>query len=376
MSNRGESSIEELADVMPGTAAAIEDGIERGWHFGAQISVWHDERIVANSGVGTIDGTIPMGDDALNLWMSAGKPIGAVVAKLLEARGLIDLDTPVPEYWPEFGVNGKEAITTRHILTHTAGIRTAESASSKTDLDEVLSIIAETRIEQDWAPGKRAGYHAFSGWQVLGELVRRISGQRYDEFAEVEVFRPLGMKTSTYLISTQQAEELGERFAPLHGRTAEGLKPHPEATPEFTSSFVRPGGGLFSDALDLTRFYRMLLSFGELEGTKMLEPNDAAEITSPQRTGMVDETFGHVMDWGLGVMFDNKIYGTTAPYGYGPHASARTFGHGGRQAATGFADPENDLVVALVFNGMPGEPTHDKRLRQATAAIYEDLRLA
>lgn len=373
----GESGfIEQLADVMPKTTAIVESGIEQGLHLGAQICVWHDGSDFVNAGVGTIDGSVPMSPEAVNLWMSSGKPVGAVAMKLLEHDGLLDLDAPVADYWPGFGTNGKESITSRHILTHTCGIRTAEVAASSTDLDEVLAILEKAEIERDWIPGKRAAYHAFSGWQVLGEMVRRISGRPYDEFVKSEIFEPLAMESSTFVLSPEHAAKLRDNFAPMYGRTSEGLKLYSEATPEFTSAFTRPGGGLHCTAHDLARFYRMVLGFGELDGHKLLEPSDVAEITSPQRTGMLDETFGQVMDWGLGIMLDNKIHGPAAPYGYGAHASARTFGHGGRQSSTGFVDPEHELVVALVFNGMPGEPSHDRRLRQVTAAIYEDLELA
>ena len=62
------------------------------------------------------------------------------------------------------------------------------------------------------------------------------------------------------------------------------------------------------------------------------------------------------MDWGLGTIIDSNRYGVdTVPYGYGKHSSPTTFGHGGSQSSVGFADPERKLVVAVVFNGMPGE---------------------
>ena len=94
------------------------------------------------------------------------------------------------------------------------------------------------------------------------------------------------------------------------------------------------------------------------------------------RFGMFDETFRHVMDWGLGFIVDSKRYGPeTVPYGFGPHASSRTFGHGGAESSIGFADPEAGLVVAWVANGMPGEARHNRRNRAINAAIYEDLGL-
>lgn len=367
--------IEPLADVLPKTESAIKTGIEQGWHLGAQVCVWQDGSLLANAGVGTIDGSVPMDADALNLWLSSGKPIGAVAVKLLERDGLLNLDEPVSIYWPEFGTNGKEAITTRHILTHTAGIRTADIAGSYSDFSEVLLAIANARIEPDWVPGKRAGYHAFGGWQVIGELVRRLNGSDYDEFVRERIFDPLSMNSSTFGLFSMPSMKLRDRVVPMHMSKRGEFGRDPQFSPEFVSSFPRPGGGLHSTASDMVRFYRMLLGFGELEGQKLLEPSDVVEITSPQRTGMKDMTFGQVMDWGLGVMFDNKIHGSATPYGYGAHASQRTFGHGGRESSSAFADPEHDLAVALVFNAMPGEPTHDRRLRLVTAAIYEDLAL-
>lgn len=363
-------------DVLPGTGAAIENGIEQRWHLGAQISVWHDDRPVVDDAIGMSDGTAPLTPAALLLWLSSGKPIGAVAVKLLERDEQLDLDEPIAIYWPEFAANGKEAITTRHILTHTAGMRTADIAGSYSEFSEVISAIANARLERDWIPGKGAGYHAFGGWQVIGELVRRLSGSNYDEFVRERVFEPLGMGSSSFGLFAQSSVGLRSRVAPMYTAKGGEFELEQQYSPEFVSSFPRPGGGLYSNASDMTRFYRMLLAFGDLDGQKVLEPGEVADITSPQRTGVLDQTFGQVMDWGLGVMFDNKIHGTAAPYGYGAHASANTFGHGGRQSSTAFADPENNLVIALVFNAMPGEPTHDRRLRQVTTAIYEDLELA
>lgn len=362
--------------MLPKTEETITKGIEIGWHPGAQICVWHDGELAANTGLGTARGSIPMAADSVNLWLSAGKPIGPVAVELLVQDGLLDIDEPVVAYWPEFGSNGKDVITTRHILTHTAGIRTAEIAAGKTDLAEVNEIIANARLERDWVPGQRAGYHAFSGWQVLAGVVKRISGSDYADFVADRIFGPLEMTSSSFRLSPEEVKTLGDRFSPMHITKNGVIEEDSSHAPAVTSSFTRPGGGLRSTASDLVRFYRMLLNFGDLGGVQLLRPNRAAEITSPQRTGIKDETFGHVMDWGLGVMFDNKVHGPAAPYGYGPHASGKTFGHGGRESSTGFADPEHNLAVAVVFNGMPGELANDRRLRMVTSAIYEDLGLA
>ena len=91
-----------------------------------------------------------------------------------------------------------------------------------------------------------------------------------------------------------------------------------------------------------------------------------AALTARRRAGMLDETFGAVMDWGLGVMVNSWHYaGKPTPYGYGDHAGRDAFGHGGRQSSLVFADPEHGLSVAFAANGMPGEagkpPSHPAR---------------
>ncbi len=66
----------------------------------------------------------------------------------------------------------------------------------------------------------------------------------------------------------------------------------------------------------------------------------------------------------------------TVPYGFGPHASEQAYGHSGYQSSIGFADPEHDLAVGIVFNGMPGEKAHHKRIYSVLGALYTDLGLA
>jgi CubicO group peptidase (beta-lactamase class C family) len=128
---------------------------------------------------------------------------------------------------------------------------------------------------------------------------------------------------------------------------------------------------------ELGYFYEMLLGKGIRDGRRVLSPQSVEALVSGHRIGMYDHTFRHVMDWGLGFILNSARYGeSTVPYGYGPHASPRTFGHGGSQCCTGFADPENRLAVAIAWNSRPGEAAHDRRLRETLAAVYEDLGLA
>jgi CubicO group peptidase (beta-lactamase class C family) len=129
----------------------------------------------------------------------------------------------------------------------------------------------------------------------------------------------------------------------------------------------------------LGRFYEMLLahgSLGDAGGSRLLSPQAVEALTARHRAGIQDNTFKHVLDWGLGIIVNSSQYGAeTVPYGYGHHASPRTFGHSGYRSSTGFADPENGLVVALIFNGTPANDRHERRIRAVLDALYEDLGL-
>ena len=92
---------------------------------------------------------------------------------------------------------------------------------------------------------------------------------------------------------------------------------------------------------------------------RLLSPVTVAAISARHRTDMLDETYGVVMDWGLGLVVDW--------YATGRYSSRRAFGHGGHQSSVAFCDPEHDLVVAVVCNGMPGRERHSARSTRSAA---------
>ena len=124
-------------------------------------------------------------------------------------------------------------------------------------------------------------------------------------------------------------------------------------------------------------FYEMMLRAGKSAGgVQIISPQSVRELTSRQRVGIFDHTFKHVIDWGLGFIINSAKYGADVPYGYGQYASAETYGHGGRQCCSGFADPENQLAAAVIFKEQKGEEDHQRRMRAVLDRMYESLNLA
>ncbi|MEM8929808.1 MAG: serine hydrolase domain-containing protein [Acidobacteriota bacterium] len=371
-----------LPNELPATRARLEAGIAEGLHFGAQLYISrgasqtrepeHLDLVVGERAEGQ-----PMTVDTLNIWLSSTKPVTAVAVGLLWQRGALDLDDPVARHVPAFEQKGKGAITIRHLLTHTGGVRMLNLGWPEASWDEILDTICSRRPEPRWPPGEKAGYHLASSWFVLGEVVARVTGRPFPAFVRDEVLEPCGMDDSWIGMPAARFEAYGDRLGRMWS-TENGAKLARRWHRAPSVIGCSPGGNGWGPIHELGRFYEMLLRRGiGPSGERLLTPQTVEAMTTPQRVGMLDQTFKQTLDWGLGFIIDSKHYGhTPITYGYGDHASRRTFGHSGFQSSTGLADPVHDLVVAMVVNGNPGEAVHNLRSQAILTAIYDDLGLA
>jgi uncharacterized protein YbbC (DUF1343 family)/CubicO group peptidase (beta-lactamase class C family) len=197
---------------------------------------------------------------------------------LLIERGKIDIDAPVSRYIPEFRGGWRDEITIRHLLTHTSGLR------PDLDLSTPWSGY-ETAIRMAVAeePRQRPGYtfrYSDINFELIGEIVKRVSGDDLDVFANREIFEPLGMMDSGFRKTGVGGRE-SEKNAPTSSPTPDTRHPTPvsriaptEKTPEGMLRGVvhdptarRMGGvaghaGLFTTVHDLTLYCRMLLRGG------------------------------------------------------------------------------------------------------------------
>lgn len=372
-------------DALPKTKQRIEAGIAQGLHPGAQVCVWRGDACVADAGLGEARPGVPMLPETMTLWLSAGKPITAIaIAQQVEA-GAIELTDPVAEYVPEFAANGKEAVTIRDVLTHTGGFRSVVYRYPEQSWDDAIAAVCRARLETGWEVGQTAGYHPHSGWNILGKVLEVCSDQPVGEHLRDAVLLPWGMTSSWVGMADTAYDAAESRLADVLDTSRPEREPVSKKL--HTRPWVvgqRPGGNAWGPARELARFYRALLSGGELDGTRLVDSTTIENLIARHRRDTTDRTFRAVMDWGLGFMVNNRRHDaanaekhgeTGAPYGFGPHASDRAFGHGGNQTSIGMADPEHDLAIVVVFNGMPGDAAHQQRMHAVLGAIYEDLGL-
>ena len=359
-------------DRLPRTMSAIRRGMDAGLHIGAQLYVSLRGEVIADAALGLARDGVPMRPDTLMLWLSAGKPISAVAIAQVWERGLLDLDDPVAKHIPEFAANGKDIVTIRHILTHTGGFRALLGHWEGKAWDEVIAALSNSRLEPRWVPGQTAGYHPITSWYLLGELVRRLDGRPFDRYVREMIFEPIGMTDSWIGMPVETYRAYGDRIGLMHEIKDGQAIANYALDREDLAAQIRPPTNARGPIRELGLFYQTLLKRGE----EILRPQTIEAMTARHRVGMYDKTFRHVIDWGLGFVLQSNQYGVdTVPYGYGPHASPRTFGHSGSRSSIGYADPEHGLVVACLFNGAPDEAKHDARMREVNAAIYEDLGL-
>ena len=371
-------------DALPKTRAVLERGRADGLHHGAQLFISHRGETICNAATGEARPGEPLTAECLMLWLSAGKPVtAAAVVKLCDGGGgqpfpKLALDAPVVRFVPRFadGDAAKRRVTLRHLLTHTAGLPDADPGYPDVDWDESIRRLCEAPLADNWEVGRTTGYHPKSSWFLLGEVIRRVTGDPTDVWIKREMLVPAGIEGIRLRFEAGDLDAVRPRLAPMYCRQGRELV---DAGMQTDAHLTRlsPGSSLRATAGNVGDFYRTLGESRAYSDFPLFGEMAAEAMTARHRVGEYDRTLGHVVDFGLGVIVDSNRYGPdTVPYGFGPHCSPRTFGHGGNQSSMAFCDPENELVVAWATNGMCGEPKHQRRNRAINAAIYEDLSLA
>ncbi|GAB4131352.1 serine hydrolase domain-containing protein [Thermopirellula anaerolimosa] len=345
----------------PATLAKIPSAMERFVEAkeisGAVTMVVSKGRIVHHEAVGLadIEQQIPMAKDTLFGIASMTKPISATALMILVDQGKVALDDPVVKYLPEFAdlkIGGKlpeHQVTVRHLLSHTSGF----SGSQRTEetLEKTVAAIVAGGLSSE--PGTRWAYSP--GMTVCGRIVEVVSGRPFDRFLQENIFTPLQMNDTTF----QPTPEQRKRTAKVYRKSDGGDALQPFASWIVDDAGIRapnPSAGLFSTANDLARFYQMILSGGELCGTRILSSKAVAEMLRIQ-TGEFTVGFTPGNAWGLGWCIVREPQGVTQMLSPG------TFGHGGAFGTQGWIDPQREMIFILLIQraGLPNADESDVR---------------
>jgi serine-type D-Ala-D-Ala carboxypeptidase len=300
------------------------------------------------------DNAPPIKRDTIYPISSLTKPITATAAMLLVEDGLLGLQRPVAEYLPEFGGEGKQAVMVHHLLTHTSGLRDEDVDAHAAKKRGVIAIPPPEETQHPWIneylflrydaplwkpPGVEMSYCNY-GYNLLGEIVRRVSGQALADFARARIFEPLGMQNTFYIVPDAVRARIVRR---------------PLGAP-FPSGGITPGldtrerqelpgaaAGVYSTAMDMAIFGQMFLNRGSYGEVSILSPAAVAEMTRNQIPGIGAQDAGEFFpeaSWGFGW----GIHGNKKALQDGSLHSTQAFDHYGAGGVFCWVDPVYEIV--------------------------------
>jgi len=175
---------------------AIHELTDSGAETGVQVAVIRHGAVVADVAGGVADpaASRPVSPGTLFWAASTAKGMASTVVHVLAERGELDYDLRVADVWPEFAAHGKDTVTVRHLLCHTAGVPGLPPGTTPDDLcdwERMCALLAGA--EPWWRPGTRFGYHSDTFGYLVGETVRRVTGCTISELLRDLITSPLGI---------------------------------------------------------------------------------------------------------------------------------------------------------------------------------------
>jgi len=387
-------------EVSPRSARTSRAAVEAIWaraealyragvHPGIQLCVRAHDRVVLDRAIGHARGNAPSDpEDARRVALttrtpvnvfSAAKAVTAMVVHKLDEQRVLHLEDRICEFIPEFGQKGKERITVQHLLTHRAGLPNLPAESMDLDLlarpEKVIEVLCESELQS--APGNLLAYHAVTGGFILAEVVRRVTGHSIREVLEKEIREPLGLEWLRYGVEPRDVERVALNAVtgppvppPLSFLLERALGAKLERIVEMSNdsrflNAVVPSANVFTTARDMAAFYQCLLNEGELDGVRVFDPRTVQHAINKQTGWEIDLTLMVPIGYSSGFMLGSNslsLYGWDHP---------RAFGHLGLSNIFCWADPDRDLVVALLTTGKPIVSPHVMRVFQLIAEIHE-----
>lgn len=278
-----------LAEVLHTAVTTSEVGIQVAAYL-------HGELLLdAAAGVSDPETKAPVDTDTLFFPFSVTKSVTATALHLLADRGHVDYDTPIATYWPEFGANGKERITVRHVLTHQSGVPWMPEG-----------ITPEKQADWDWmirgfeamSPTYEIGtncYHALGWGWIIAEVIQRTDpqGRRFPDFVREELLEPIGATDMFFGLPPEE----DHRWAPLVGGAIPESTPYPmffrgmphEVHPssevfnlEISRRTVHPGAGVITNARSMAAHFGLLANKGSVNGHRLFAESTVESFLTPR----------------------------------------------------------------------------------------------
>ena len=385
----------KLSEGLPAEKAAlireaIESDIKDKKLPGAVVVVSHEGRTLlrrayGNRAVSPVEEAMTV-DSVFDLASLTKVVATATSVMILVERGKVRLSDSVGKFIPEIEEDAAKRITVQQLLTHTSGYAPDFDLKEKwTGRKGMLGALYKERLRTP--PGARFVYSDI-GFIVLGEIVERVSGKPLDVFFKDEVATPLRMRDSRFMRLTDEGNSmepvssrvvptenvrgqqnyLGSEFGGTEAVGREILRGRVHDPTTFRMNGVAGHAGLFSTADDLTRFGRMILNGGTLDGVRLLSPATVARMTAPV---VVSED-----GWTRGLGFDMN---TSFSSNRGDLYPLGSFGHTGFTGTSIWIDPVSKSFVVFLSNRVHPDGKGDvgplrSRVNTIVASAFLELR--
>ena len=348
--------------------AVVAQGRERG----VQLAAYLEGELVVDIAAGTADPgkTRMVTQDTLFPIFSVGKGITSTIIHRLVEQGKLDYDQRIAHYWPEFGVNGKDGITIRQALNHSAGIPqmpTGLTLKEMCDWDTICGAVAA--LVPLWEPGTMQEYHAITfGW-ILGEAACRADGRPFPQLVREEVCEIIGTP-DIYIGLPAEAEprvaELEEYNRPPTAPLPDNARPlsipvwlgplHAMMNRSDVRRACSPGTNGIMSARAVARHYAALLP-GGVDGVSLLTPERLAEATTLQPPANPAPNTPR-LNKGLGynLFFDEA-------------GKLIRFGHGGYGGSDAYAEPAHRFAVCITKNLFSEDGAKDLIINELRSAL-------
>jgi CubicO group peptidase (beta-lactamase class C family) len=314
-------------------------------------------------------------DTITNVW-SITKTMTTLSALMLADRGLLDLDAPVADYWPEFAQNGKAAITVKQVMSHTAGVSGWDMPFTLEQLYDYEGAVAHLAAQAPWwEPGTASGYSLLNYGHIVGEIVRRVSGKTLKAFVAEEIAGPLGADFTIGAPRTAYDRISNVVPPPPANIDLSQLPPgHPalrtfapvpmDATVTYTDAWrdaeIGAANG-FGNARSVARIQSVITNGGEVDGIRLLTQKTIDRIFEVQSDGM-DLVLFQPLRFGIGYGLPSKQESQLP--------DRRIAYWGGWGGSIVLNDVDRGVTFAYVMNRMDGAVLGSTRSAAYQAAFF------
>ena len=371
-----DEEVEVMLDIEKIKATTDEKNNQRvssGYMMGCVYGIYDKDGELVSSAIGYSDlaGTKEMKTDAIFRMASMTKPVTGVAVMQLYEKGLIDLDAPISKWFPTFEnmlvaeksenkqvVKVRKAtvqLTPRMLLSHCNGLGTSNVTSVHnlrvTDLAQSVNNYSTDVL--GFEPTTNAGYSGTYAFDVLARIVEIESGMPFDMYVKRYIFDPLGMVDTTYLPNDEQLSRIVDFISTDGSSLSMGKISAKSGFAGYEDGTIGGSWGLFSTLNDYSRFARMLLRGGELDGVRILKEETVALMSTVNELS-VKGNMNPVQNWGLSVKVREKTTSSQT-------LSVGSYGWSGAYGTHFWVDPELGYVAIYMLNlsgaGGSGAPT-------------------